>query len=381
MIRRIALVLVAFMLAAVVGPVALAEGDKVELEWIHWKSEATDGNIALAEAFNAKNPDIHLTINTVGDYQTTLMARLAAGNAPDMMGVWGGNYHYDLVKGGHLMELTGQPFLSNIKQEAIDFQMVDGKLWSMPVDMAGLGFVYNKAIFEKLGLNVPKTWDEFDKACAAIKAADITPIILAGQDAWTLQQALWTLASPLVYGKDPNFDMAVIKGEKSYNCPEWQEALEHYIEVRDNYANADTMSMNYSLGNQMIAEGKAAMVMQGIWVVAAIQQYNPDADLGFFPAPLGDHPFMLLGADITIGISSATKHPQECLRVLEFLASDEAAKIWTETVKTISCVKGSDMTFNSAVSDIKAIQDSGAQIYAIPNHMLFSNSVDTDIPR
>jgi ABC-type glycerol-3-phosphate transport system substrate-binding protein len=46
-------------------------------------------------------PDIHLTINTVGDYQTTLMARLAAGNAPDMMGVWGGNYHYDLVKGGH----------------------------------------------------------------------------------------------------------------------------------------------------------------------------------------------------------------------------------------------------------------------------------------
>jgi ABC-type glycerol-3-phosphate transport system substrate-binding protein len=35
------------------------------------------------------------------------------------------------------------------------------------------------------------------------------------------------------------------------------------------------MSMNYSLGNQIIAEGKAAMVMQGIWVVAAIQQYNP----------------------------------------------------------------------------------------------------------
>ena len=48
---------------------------------------------------------------------------------------------------------------------------------------------YNKEIFEKHGISVPKTYAEFKAACDKIKAAGITPIYEPISDGW--HHVLW----------------------------------------------------------------------------------------------------------------------------------------------------------------------------------------------
>jgi raffinose/stachyose/melibiose transport system substrate-binding protein len=49
--------------------------------------------------------------------------------------------------------------------------------------------VYNKNIFEELGLSVPKNYTEFMAACDKIKPAGITPIYEPVSDGW--HHVLW----------------------------------------------------------------------------------------------------------------------------------------------------------------------------------------------
>jgi ABC-type glycerol-3-phosphate transport system substrate-binding protein len=41
--------------------------------------------------------------------------------------------------------------------------------FAIPYSGLGIAYFYNKDIYEKLGLNVPKTWDEFMSNCQVIK--------------------------------------------------------------------------------------------------------------------------------------------------------------------------------------------------------------------
>ena len=51
----------------------------------------------------------------------------------------------------------------------------------------GGGILYNVTIYNKLGLTVPTTWDEFMANSAKIKAAGVAPVIQTYGDTWTSQ--------------------------------------------------------------------------------------------------------------------------------------------------------------------------------------------------
>ena len=356
-------------------------GEVVEISGLFWKGEAQEGMDALNQKFNELNPNIKVTVAIAAAYEQTLQGRISAGDPPDLIGIRAGNYSLYIIEGGNVMDLTGQPFLSNVRDDILKAQTYDGKVWYLPIDAAAVGCIYNKKVYSDLNLSVPKTWDEFIKNCDAIKAAGIIPVVYPGADSWTLLQALCAFAAPLVYGPDPDFDIhAVRDGTKSYAGPEWTKALDYYTQVRDNYANKDFNSLNYATANQMMASGEAAMAMQGIWDVAAIQSVNPDADLGFFIPPTADTPLLILGSDFAFGVSSVTKHKTEALKYLDYLTSKDAYEIWTSKVKTISTMKGSPMDFDSVVKDVQSIIDSGVKTYPLLNHGWFNMSADADIP-
>src|SRR6185437_15861468 len=56
-------------------------------------------------------------------------------------------------------------------------QMGTGSLYATPTARYSLiGLYYNKAVLDKAGVAVPKTLDDFEKACAQLKAAGQIPI-------------------------------------------------------------------------------------------------------------------------------------------------------------------------------------------------------------
>jgi multiple sugar transport system substrate-binding protein len=48
----------------------------------------------------------------------------------------------------------------------------DGQVWAIPQDSGPMGMLYRKDIFDKHGIAVPKTWDEFAAAARKLHAAD-----------------------------------------------------------------------------------------------------------------------------------------------------------------------------------------------------------------
>src|SRR4029450_10321665 len=48
----------------------------------------------------------------------------------------------------------------------------NGEIWGYPQDTGPMGMLYRQDIFDKHGIAVPKTWDEFAAAARKLPAAD-----------------------------------------------------------------------------------------------------------------------------------------------------------------------------------------------------------------
>ena len=60
---------------------------------------------------------------------------------------------------------------------------VDGKYIAVPLFVHRFDSMYaNAAILKKYGIEMPKTWDEFNAAATKLKAAGVTPLAHGGQD-------------------------------------------------------------------------------------------------------------------------------------------------------------------------------------------------------
>ncbi len=149
---------------------------------------------AVTDAFNAANPNIKATYTGVTDYDTTRAAQLTAGTAdvfvcfPRQPQDFTGQAATEdtlMAQAGQFVDLTDEPFMDNYTQSVLASprSAIDGKVYAVPTGLAyATGVYYNKQIFEDLGLDVPTTWDEFEKVMTSLKQDGTTPFGFGGLD-------------------------------------------------------------------------------------------------------------------------------------------------------------------------------------------------------
>jgi raffinose/stachyose/melibiose transport system substrate-binding protein len=149
--------------------------------------------------------------------------------------------------------------------------------------------LYNIPVYEKLKLEIPKTWDEFMANNKKIKeAGGVDPVEQTYGETWTSQ--LFVLGDYAnVAAKMPDFAEKYTKGEAKYsNTPEALAGFEHMQEVRDaGYFNKNFASAKLNDGIKAVATGKAAHYPQLGAVAANIENVAPGKsdDVGFFALP------------------------------------------------------------------------------------------------
>ena len=85
------------------------------------------------------------------------------------------------------------------------------------------------------------------------------------------------------------------------------------------------------------------MYIQGTWAIPEIRKANPDASIGFFPPPTGDHPEenkLISGVDTLLAISEDSKHKEEAQRFIQFLLEPENSKQYITEQTLFSTVEG-----------------------------------------
>lgn len=154
---------------------APASGAKVNLTFWTWAPNV-DKVVAL---WNAKNPDIQVTVNKQdgGDPAVTkLLTAIKAGSgAPDLM-----QAEYQkiptLVSADALADISKNvdPALKNDFPESVWNSVTLGSdaVYAVPQDAGPMEFYYRADIFAKYNLTPPTTWDEYAADAAKIHAAD-----------------------------------------------------------------------------------------------------------------------------------------------------------------------------------------------------------------
>ena len=87
-----------------------------------------------------------------------------------------------------LQPVNDEPWVADLDDAYAKTVSVNDQVYGAPFGSAfGGGILYNKKVYEKLGLEIPKTWDEFMANNAKVKAAGIDPVIQSYGETWTSQ--------------------------------------------------------------------------------------------------------------------------------------------------------------------------------------------------
>ena len=126
-----------------------------------------DGDVkpaqGLAEAFHAKNPDITVQVQqrpggSEGD--NIVKTRLSTGEMTDVFLYNSGSLFQALNPEQNLVPLTGESWTNQVEDAFKPVVSVGNELYGAPIESSfGGGVLYNKKVYEKLGLQVPTTVD------------------------------------------------------------------------------------------------------------------------------------------------------------------------------------------------------------------------------
>jgi multiple sugar transport system substrate-binding protein len=280
----------------------------------------------LVEDFKKQNPDLEVVFNTTDHegYKTAIRNWLTTA-PPDIVFWFSGERMKAFVDRG-LFEDVSDLWKKNNWNEAFKSTesalTVNGKQWGIPTVYSFWGVFYRKDIFEKLGIEIPKTWEEFIAVSKKLKENDIIPFTIGTKAPWTT--AGWfDIIDMRVNGYD--FHIQLMEGKVPYTDPKVKDVFAKWRELVDAdfyLPNNTTYSWEESLS--FLLNGKAAMILIGSFLAQATPKDMIDK-IGFFPFPT-INPDVPAGEDAPVDsmhIPAKAHNKAGGRKFLEFMATPE----------------------------------------------------------
>jgi alpha-glucoside transport system substrate-binding protein len=193
---------------------------------------------------------------------------------------------------------------------------------------------YTPAAIEKLGVEVPTTWDDFTAVMDRARSQNIEPLAVGGKDAWPLTQ--W--ADPLILGvAGPEKFAALQRGEIGWDDPAIVEAFQTYADVAERYFPGNVLGAGFIDATCARARGDALFQNQGAFVslitpAECDETLTPGKDFTFFRMPRPDESLpdaQAVSGDLFFGAAD-TDNESATRALLEYLGSAEGQSIWAE---------------------------------------------------
>lgn len=225
-------------------------------------------------------------------YKEKLVIEMSSGQCPDMYQHWAGGPMNEYVDSGYAVPITdlfnNSPLKDRLLNSGVEQAKYNGEIYAIPFsDTSMCGFYYNKDLFAKYNIEVPKTIGELEAACDTFLANGITPFALANSTKWTGSMYFMNLAARKG-GLEP-FNAAVAgDGTFEHECfiyagdtiRDW--AQKGYFTEGCNSLNEDDGQARMSLYTE-----EAAMILMGSWYTSIIKSESDEfyQKLGWFPFP------------------------------------------------------------------------------------------------
>ena len=194
MIKRIAAVLTAAVTLALgscgEAPVVREQNETIEITLSWWGNDArNEYTLEAVSRFEEKFPNIKVkcSYSEWSGYEARSKVQMMSATEADVMQInvgWlpqyspGGEGYYDIEK------LSDYVDLSNFSPEILEYGRRNGVLNAIPIAMNAETVYVNKTVYEKYGLDVPKTWDDLFAAAKIMSKDGVYPMSGANKSIW-----------------------------------------------------------------------------------------------------------------------------------------------------------------------------------------------------
>ncbi|MFB6365332.1 ABC transporter substrate-binding protein [Paenibacillus elgii] len=307
------------------------KSEPVPIKLVVWGSGASETYKKIQDDFNNKHPEINLTIEMQGSYAEYLGAKTASNDLPDLFFLQSYTQVKTYAKNGMIMDLSQRDFTDKIFSQAKEAVSYDNKIYAYPVSIGFLGLIYNQELLDKAGIaSPPKTVTELKEAFKKLKDLGITPFASSAKDSWTLNHMLSATQAATVGDNAAAWLKSMNEGTGSFSVAKTDSMFEALKTIRGN-TNKNPLDSDYNNSIQMFATGKAAMIHNGEWAIADVLKINPNIKIGLTPIPISEDPKdakLAVDAEINIAVNKNTKHPQEALKVLDYISDNKDMTGW-----------------------------------------------------
>lgn len=306
-----------------------SEDEKIVLRFFHYHGEAEAAYLKVFAAYEAEHPNVTIESEFLNseNYNSTLDARIAVQDCPDIIGTHPGLAQaIPLAEAGYLADLTGQPCLTGIRESELQTATTENGTYAVPTDLAFICTFYNQDMFAAYDLAIPTTWEEFLDVCQTLKDNGITPIALGYKDMWLQSLIPYALAVTTIYKEQNDFDAQMREGTKHFNGPEWQETMQMVRTlVERGFVTPNYLQLTYEQQLAAFANEEAAMMIMGTWGLPLIRAINPACSVGLFITPGSDDGVNWISSSIggMLAVNANSEHKEEAMDFLNFLLSND----------------------------------------------------------
>lgn len=310
----------------------------------------------IIPAFNVQYPEIEVIFapSAPAEYNAALNAKLEGGAAGDLITARPFDASLELYDRGYLADLSDLEGIGNFSEVAKSAWVTDDGSVVFAVPMASVihGFIYNKDIFDELGLSEPESESEFFALLDAIKAdGQYTPLAMGTSDQWEAATMGFQNIGPNYWnGESGRRDL--VDGSVGFIDPAYVAVWEQ-LKRWGPYLGDGFEAQSYPDSQNLFTLGRAAIYPAGSWEISL---FNEQADfaLGAFPAPLPEGKSTLYisdHTDIAIGLNAASENQEEARIFLNWVASAEFAELYSNALPGFFSLSNASITLDDPLAN------------------------------
>lgn len=344
--KRMPLAALALAIAGVASSSAMA-GDLV-INFDDPNAGPKAGFEAAVEAFKAANPDINVTVN-INDREAhkTAIRNFLSADAPDITSWYPGNRMAPFVEAGLFEDVSDlwEKEGFNESLAAIRPTMtIDDKQWGVPYTYYQWGVYYRKDIFDKLKLEEPKNWEEFNAVAKTLKDAGVTPITIGTKYLWTAA-GVFDYLNLRTNGYEVHNDLTA--GKVKYTDERIKKVFMTWKEMVDGgYFIKNHATMSWQDAIAPFANGDAAMYVMGNFAVDGFKSAGlteEQIDYFQFPEITAGLPRAEEAPADAFFIPTRAKNKEDARKFLAFVAQPDVQTQWNITIGQLPVNKNSEV--------------------------------------
>lgn len=208
----------------------------------------------------------------------------------------------------------------------------EGELWGVSAETEIVGFYYNRTIFQENGIEVPKTFAEFEQLMASLRDAGIEPLLFGTLDKWQAIHLFGEIQGTYTH-REYLDNIIYRRGGESFEDQSMVDAARKLVEWQNNaFFLQGYEGLNGDDAIPVFTSGGGAMLLQGSWAAGQVGE-GLGEEAGFFLMPPHQAEGTVLhvgGVGIPYSITTNAEDPDLAAELIDHLVSEDAFNAFIE---------------------------------------------------